>query len=529
VYASYDKTFHQDHNFSATVGVSSENYYENGFQLQKTLTDPTFGTTTTGTLIDPVNSYNSLDVDANSLLSAFGRFNYDYKNRYFLDFVFRDDASSKFAAGHRNGFFPSVNTGWVVSDESFMNNIQKTVNYLKLRVTYGVVGNNQTAGDYSYQTTYFNYAGAYGFNNVLQGGAGTNLSNSALTWERAATFNIGADFRLFDNKLTGSADYFNKVTSDIEQPPLDVPAIFGAAPPVANVAKVRDEGWELDLTYTIKTGALKQSFSGNVGNTQNTLLQLTGDTKSITYNEDVWQLIRSVGHPITEYYGYETNGFYQNQQQVNSYPKPAGAVVGVGDLKFKDLNGDGKINAADETYLGDPYPHYTFGFTYRVNYGGFDFTAFIQGVGERTEFLRGELVEPFHYDYGMTLYQQQLDFWTPENTNARFPRLAIIGSASNTNNWRTGSDLNKFNAAYVRLKNLNLGYTLPRKLTEKVGISKLRVSMLAQNILTFSKLNFIDPETTEFDNNVTAAGTASNSARQYLMPKFYGMGLDVTF
>jgi hypothetical protein len=127
------------------------------------------------------------------------------------------------------------------------------------------------------------------------------------------------------------------------------------------------------------------------------------------------------------------------------------------------------------------------------------------------------------------LYQQQLDFWTPENTNARFPRLAIIGSASNTNNWRTGSDLNKFNAAYVRLKNLNLGYTLPRKLTEKVGISKLRVSMLAQNILTFSKLNFIDPETTEFDNNVTAAGTASNSARQYLMPKFYGMGLDVTF
>ncbi|MFI5160100.1 MAG: SusC/RagA family TonB-linked outer membrane protein [Sphingobacteriales bacterium] len=529
LYASYDHTFHQDHNISATLGVSSENYYERGFQLMKSLTDPTFGTSTTGTLIDQTNSYNSLAVDANSLLSAFGRVNYSYKGRYFLDFVFRDDASSKFAAGHRNGFFPSVNTGWLISDEPFMENIRKTMNNLKLRVTYGVVGNNQTAGDYTYQTTYFNYPAAYGFNNVLQGGAGTNLSNAALTWERAATFNIGADFGFFNNALTGSVDYFNKVTSDIEQQPLDVPALFGAAPPVANVAKVRDQGWEVQLTYTLKTGKVTQSFSANVANTKNTLLQLTGGTQQITYNEDVWQLIRQVGHPITEYYGYQTNGYFQNQNDVNNYPKPAGAVVGVGDLKFKDLNGDGKIDSKDETYLGDPFPHYTFGFTYRIAVAGFDLTAFIQGVGKRDEFLRGELVEPFHYNYGATVYDHMLDFWTPENTNARFPRLATIGSTSNTNNWRTGSDLYKFNAAYVRLKNINIGYTLPKELSQKIGIDRLRVSVIGQNILTLSKLNFIDPETSEFDNNVTAAGTSSNSARQYLLPKFYGMGLDVTF
>ncbi|MGN6178731.1 MAG: SusC/RagA family TonB-linked outer membrane protein [Mucilaginibacter sp.] len=528
LYATYNKTFHQDHNFSATLGVSSENYSESGFQLQKTLTDPTFGTSTTGTLIDATNSYNSTAIDANSLLSAFGRINYDYKNRYFLDFVFRDDASSKFAKGHRNGFFPSVNTGWVVSDESFMDNIKKTLNYLKLRVTYGVVGNNQTAGDYTYQTTYFNYPGAYGFSNILQGGAGTNLSNADLTWERAATFNVGTDFRLFNNKLTGSVDYFNKVTSNIEQQPLDVPVLFGAAPPVANVAKVRDQGWEVELTYTLKTGKVTQSFSGNVANTKNTLLQLTGKTQQFTYQQDVWQLIRAVGHPITEYYGYQTNGFYQNQNDVNTYPHPAGNVVGMGDLKFKDLNGDGKINSKDETFIGDPFPHYTFGFTYRIAYAGFDLTAFIQGVGQRTEFLRGELVEPFHYDYGQTLYEHQLNFWTPENTNARFPRLATIGSASNTNNWRTGSDLYSFNAAYVRLKNLNVGYTLPTLLTQKIGIQKLRVSLIGQNILTLSKLNFIDPETTEFDNNLSG-NDFSNSARAYLLPKFYGMGLDVTF
>ncbi|HEY9003803.1 MAG TPA: TonB-dependent receptor [Mucilaginibacter sp.] len=528
VYASYDHTFHHDHNFSATLGVSSENYYERGFQLQKTLTDPTFGTATTGTQIDQTNSYNSLAVDANSLLSAFGRVNYNYKGRYFLDFVFRDDASSKFAKGHRNGFFPSVNTGWLISDEPFMENLRNTINNLKLRATYGVVGNNQTARDYSYQTLYFNYPAAYGFNNVLQGGAGRTLSNAALTWERAATFNVGADFGFFNNSLTGSVDYFNKVTSDIEQPPLNVPALFGALPPVENVAKVRDQGWELELTYHLKTGKVTQSFSANVANTKNTLLQLTGNTQQFTYQQDVWQLIRAVGHPITEYYGYETNGFYQNSSDVNSYPHPAGTTVGVGDLKFKDLNGDGKIDAKDQTFIGDPFPHYTFGFTYRIAYAGFDLTAFIQGVGKRTEFLRGELVEPFHYDYGQTLYEHQLDFWTPENTDARFPRLATIGSASNTNNWRTGSNLYAFNAAYIRLKNVNLGYTLPTALTQKIGIQKLRVSVIGQNILTLSKLNFIDPETTEFDNNLSGSD-ASNSARAYLMPKFYGMGLDVTF
>lgn len=528
LYASYDKVFHHDHSLSATLGVSSENYSESGFQLQKTLTDPTFGTSTTGTLIDAAYSYNSLGVSANSLLSAFGRVNYNYKGRYFADFVFRDDASSKFAKGHRNGFFPSVNAGWLISDESFMDNIRNTVNNLKLRASYGVVGNNQTAGDYTYETTYFNYPAAYGFNNVLQGGAGTNLSNGLLTWERAATFNIGADFGFFNNALTGSVDYFNKVTSDIEQPPLDVPALFGAAPPVENVAKVRDQGWEVELTYTLKTGKVTQSFSANVANSKNTLLQLTGKTQQLTYPSDVWQLIRQVGHPITEYYGYETNGFFQNQSEVNNYPKPSGAVVGVGDLKFKDLNGDGKIDSKDETFLGDPFPHYTFGFTYRIAVAGFDLTAFIQGVGKRDEFLRGELVEPFHYNYGATMYEHQLDFWTPENTDARFPRLATIGSPSNTNNWRTGSDLYKFNAAYVRLKNINIGYTLPKDLTSKIGVQKLRVSLIGQNILTLSKLNFIDPETTEFDNQVTL-GTASNSARQYLLPKFYGMGLDVTF
>jgi TonB-linked SusC/RagA family outer membrane protein len=528
LFANYTKTIAKDHNLGVTLGVSSEINSQNGFQLQKTLTDPTFGNATTGTIIDATNSYNSVTVQANSLQSVFGRVNYDYKNRYFLDFVFRDDASSKFAQGHRNGFFPSVNAGWKISDESFMSSINQTLNNLKLRASYGVVGNNQSAGNYTYQTTYFNYPAAYGFNNVIQGGAGTNLSNPLLTWERAATFNIGADFGLFNNTLTGSFDYFSKTTSNIQATPLDVPSIFGATPPQANVAKVKDQGWEAELTYTLKTKGVTQSFSFNIANTKNTILALTGNAKQLIYNEDVYQLIDQVGQPITQYYGYKTNGFYQNQADVNNSPKIAGNVVGVGDLKFKDLNGDGVIDSKDKTFIGDPFPHYTFGFTYRIAVAGFDVTAFIQGVGKRDEFLRGELVEPFHYNYGATVYENQLDFWTPQNPDARFPRLAIIGSPSNTNNWRTGSNLYDFNAAYVRLKNVNIGYTLPKALTSKIGISRLRVSAVGQNLLTLTKLKFIDPETSEFGNNLNPY-SSSNSARAYLLPVYYGMGLDLTF
>ncbi|WDF57324.1 SusC/RagA family TonB-linked outer membrane protein [Mucilaginibacter sp. KACC 22063] len=527
VFLGYNKSIGA-HNISATLGVSSEMYSQRGFQLQKTLTDPVFGNATTGTLIDATNSYNSITVQANSLQSAFGRISYDYSNRYFLDFVFRDDASSKFAKGHRNGFFPSVNAGYVITEENFMEGIRNTLNNLKLRASYGVVGNNQSAGNYTYLTTYFNYPGAYGFNNVIQGGAGTNLSNPLLTWERAHTFNIGFDFGLFKNKLTGSFDYFNKVTSNIQQTPLDVPSIFGAAPPVANVAKVGNHGWELELTYNWKTPKVSQSFSVNVGNTQNKLLQLTGNTQQIIYNQDVYQLIRRVGEPITQYYGYETNGYFQTAAEVNSYPKPAGAIVGVGDVKFKDLNGDGKIDDKDKTVIGNPFPHYTFGFNYRVAVAGFDLSLFVQGVGQRDEFLRGELVEPFHYNYGATLYEHMTDYWTPNNPDARYPRLATIGSPSNTNNWRTGSDLYRYNAAYVRLKNVNIGYTLPTQLTRKAGMQRVRVSLIGQNLLTLSKLKFIDPETTEFGNNVSP-NSSSNSARNYLLPIFYGAGLDITF
>jgi TonB-linked SusC/RagA family outer membrane protein len=527
IYADYTKTFTGGHDVSVKVGVSNESYNGRGFQLSKNFTDMYLGTSTTGTKIDEVNSNNSIGVDQTSLNSLFGRVGYAYKNRYFLDGTFRVDASSKFAKGNRTGFFPSVNAGWLLSDESFMEPVKNIFNTFKVRATYGVLG-NQSVTSFQYQGTYFNYPSAYAFNDVSVGGAGYFLNNPDLTWEKAATLNIGVDLGFFNNRLTTSLDYFNKTTSDILEARQDVPALIGIGLPNYNVAKVKNKGWEATVTYHLDSKNVKQSFSLNIADSKNTLITLTGGATERIQPQDVFSLLRRVGEPITQYYGYKTDGYFQNQADVDTYPKPAGAVVGPGDLKFKDLNGDGKIDEADKTVLGNPFPRFTFGFTYRLAVKGFDMQLFVQGVGKRDAFLRGELVEPFHYNYGATLYEHLTDFWTPTNPNARYPRLAAIGSASNTNNWRTGSDLYKYNAAYVRLKNVSIGYTLPQNISKKMGMQRLRVSLIGQNLLTLTKLDFIDPETTEFGSNV-GLGSASNSARSYPLPVFYGAGLDVTF
>jgi TonB-linked SusC/RagA family outer membrane protein len=525
--AEYNRNFDQ-HGLKVLVGAANESYQSKGFQLQKTLTDPALGTPTTGTIVDAVNSYNSnTATQETSINSVFGRLSYSYRDRYFLEGNFRVDESSKFARGNRRGFFPSVAGSWLISEEAFMQPLSNTIGSLKLRASYGVLG-NQNVNAYQYQTSYFNYNNAYGFNNAVVGGAGFNLGNPGLTWERAATFNAGVDAGFFDNRLAVSFDYFDKTTSDILYTRQDVPRLFGAGFPDYNVAQVRNRGWETTLTYTLKGQAATHSFSFNLADNKNTLLALTSGSQEQIVNADAFAFIRRVGEPITAYYGYQTNGFFQNGDEVNTYPKPVGSTVEPGDLKFADLNNDGLIDDKDKTILGNPFPRLTFGFTYRLAVKGFDVYLFVQGVGKRDAFIRGEEVEPFHYNYGATMYEHQTDYWTPANRDARYPRLAAIGSASNTNNWRQGSDIYRFDAAYARLKNVQIGYTLPQPLTRKIGMERFRVSLIGQNLLTLTKLSFIDPETSEFNNNLNL-GTGSNSARTYPLPVFYGMGLDITF
>jgi len=526
-FAEYNKQI-KANKFHVLLGISNESFSSSGFQLQELYTDPQLGVPTTGTTLDANNSYNSNNMTSEtSLDSFFGRVNYSYKDRYFLEGDFREDGSSKFAQGHRWGFFPSIAGSWLASDESFMKPLTNVFNLLKFRASYGVLG-NQNVNAYQYQTTYFPYQNAYGFNNAVVGGAGYTLGNPDLTWERAATLNLGMDAAFLNNKLNVSVDYFKKTTSDILAPRSDVPALYGAGFPDYNISKVENQGWEATISYTLKSNAVTQSFAFNIANSSNKLLAFSYGANEQINNLGEYSLLREVGQPVTQYYGYKVAGIFQTEAEVQSSAKPAGLTLAPGDLKYVDQNHDGVIDQKDMVPLGNPFPKFTFGFTYRIAVKGFDMSIFIQGVGKRTEFIRGEEVEPFHYNYGNTLFENQTDFWTPSNPGAKYPRLAAIGSDSNTNNWRDGSDIYSLNAAYARLKNVNIGYTFPRDMTKKAGIEKLRISLVGQNLYTLTKMKFIDPESSEFDNN-TGLGTSSSSGRSYPMPIFYGVGLDVTF
>jgi hypothetical protein len=409
-----------------------------------------------------------------------------------------------------------------------MQSVKNTVGDIKVRASYGVLG-NQNVDAYRYQTSFANYQAAYGFNNAGVVGASYVLGNPLVTWEKAATLNIGGDFTLLNRKLDVSLDYFDKTTSDILARRQDIPALFGVTNlPNYNVAEVRNRGWEFRATYTWASRVLTQTFTVNLSDNLNELRKLSGGESQQIQQMEEFQIVRKVGQPITVYQGYKTNGFFQTLDDINKYPRFAGSTVTPGDLKFADRNKDGVLDQNDKFILGNPFPRYTYGFTYTAAIKGFDVMLFIQGVGKRDEMIRGEQVEPFHVGYSGTMYTHQTDYWTPTNPNAKFPKLAENGSPSNTNNYRTGSNIFLFNAAYARLKNLQIGYTLPQSLTRKAKIAKARIYFTGQNLLTLSKLNFLDPEITEFNNN-TDFNTGANSGRAYPMPVFYGGGIDITF
>ena len=526
--AEYNKKIAENHNLKVLVGASNESFKIEASRVQKTFVDPNLGVPTTGTIVSTL-SYNSVNgTTETSLNSLFGRVGYSYKDRYFVEGNARYDGSSKFAKDKRFGFFPSGSIAWRVTEEEFLNNVKSRVGDIKLRASYGVLG-NQNVNAYQYQTTFFNYDNAYGFNNNVVGGSGYSLGNPNLTWEKAATFNAGLDAGLFKGALSFSIDYFNKTTSDILYPRLDIPLLFGAGSPDFNIAKVRNKGWEAKGSYNLTGKNFKHTFSFNVADNLNELISLASGATEFSQQVEEFALLRRVGQPITTYYGYRSNGYFQNLNDIKNSPNFVNRIVSPGDLKFVDKNGDGIIDEKDKFILGNPFPRYTFGFTYNVLYKGFDFSAFIQGVGKRDAMIRGEQVEPFHFGYGGTMYTHQTDYWTPTNPNAANPKIAEAGSPSNANNYRTGSDRFLFNAAYARLKNVQFGYTLPAKYLTKLKAKSLRVYFTAQNLLTLSKLNFLDPEITEFDNNTTIRGTGANSARAYFMPVFYGGGIDISF
>lgn len=522
----YNRTFKDVHQVSGLLGVSNESYTRQANEIKKKYTDRDLGLPESATELDP-SSYNTpAQTQERSIYSVFGRAGYSYLDKYYGEMSFRYDGSSKFAEDFRWGFFPSFSAGWRLSEENFMAEYKERIGDLKLRGSYGVLG-NQNVDDYSYFTTYSVYTNSYGFNNKAVSGTGFSFGNKELQWEQSANLNFGADATFFDSKLSVSLDYFNKLTSQILLTPV-VPTVFGGAVAKENAGEMRNQGWELTLGYRAQTGDVKHNINLNLADSKNEVVDFGGN-EQINSSDQMLKIIRE-GEALGSYFGYQTDGYFNNYEEIANAALPIGATVQPGDVRYKDQNNDGVIDEKDRTVLGNAFPRYTFGLTYELKWKGFDFSMLFQGVGKRDMFLRGELVEPFHSNYSYVMYTHQLDFWTPVNTDARWPRLSAPGSASNTNNFQKSSDIYLFDAAYLRLKNIQLGYTIPNSVCSKVGIQKLRLSVNAQNLFTLTKNTFIDPESTEFGSNMGGTGGAgANSGRNYPTLRYFGFGLDVEF
>jgi len=514
------------HSLNVMLGITNESASNNANGMTVIYSNPDFGTSTSdgayvklgdGTMLSPEKFKHT------SITSALGRVVYEYADKYYGEFNFRYDASSKFSKSYRWGFFPSVSGSWRLSEEKFMKGYKKNVGELKLRGSYGILG-NQTIGAYDRFTTYNLYNYAYSFNNNAVTAAGFTLGSNDLRWEKTRTMNFGIDANFFRNRLNLTFDCFYKRTIDILMRPV-TPSVFGTTPSMRNIGEMSNRGWEMTVKYSARTGKVEHTLTANISDTFNKLEKFP-DNEQISPIEELWILLKT-GVPINSYYGYKTVGFFKSYEEIASSALPVGERVQPGDLKFVDRNNDHIIDFNDRFILGNAFPRYTFGLSYALRWKGLDLSLALNGVGKRDMMVRGELVEPFWGNYSYVIYKHQLDYWSENNTKARFPRLVSPGSSSSSNNYRMGSDLYIFNGAYIRLKNITIGYTLPQQLTRRVGISKLRIYAIGQNLLTLSHNSFIDPESTEFDGRMMYE--TANTGCNYPTLKYVGVGLDVDF
>lgn len=514
------------HQLKALLGLTNESSTSTVNALRLYYSNPDWGTSTgddayvipgDGTNVSPERQTRT------SLSSVLGRASYNWADRYMLEFSFRYDGTSKFAPHHRWSFFPSLSAGWMATDEPFMRPWLQRVGTLKLRASYGVLG-NQSIDAYERYTRYVLYNNTYAFNNSGVTGAGFNLGSDNLRWERTQSVNLGLDASFLKGHLDVGFNWFYKHTRNILMRPVSA-TVFGTDQAVTNVGSMANKGWELAVTYRTRTGKVDHEVTLNLADTRNRLLSFP-EQEEIAQLEEMW-VLKKVGLPINSYYGYRVAGIFQSEDEIAQAALPVGATVYPGDLRFVDRNNDGVIDANDRFVLGNAFPRYTFSLGYTARWKQWDASLFINGVGKRDMMVRGELVEPFFGNYSYTIFQHQTSYWTPTNTNSRWPRLAAPGSTSEYNNYHTGSDLYIFNAAYARLKNITIGYTLPRRLTQAMHIQRVRLYATGQNLLTLSPMGFVDPEWSEFDGSMNYSVAITGCS--YPPLRYWGFGLDIDF
>ncbi len=426
--------------------------------------------------------------------SLFSRLTYNYNEKYLFTGVIRRDGSSRFGFNNRFGYFPSASFGWVASQEDFWT-VKNTISFLKFRASYGVTGND-VLGNFRYLSTVGGGRNfTFGNDNYLIGYSPDAPANPDLRWEETSQLNFGVDMVLFqDWNLT--FDWYNKLTTGILQT-VAFPGYAGATgSSFGNVADMSNRGVELELGYRKQVGAVKLNLRGNISYLKNEVEYL-GEGKEFlqggaTLQNSTYELTRTaVGQAIGSFYGFKTQGIFQNQQEIEAYTGPAGKPIQPaaqpGDFRWADLNNDGQINADDRTFIGDPIPNWSFGFTANATWKNFDFLAFGQGVAGNDIFqgLRRLDIPTANWQTSV------LDRWTGEGTSDTYPRLTTKDA---NKNFANPSDFHLERGDYFRIKTMQVGYTLPKAVTGKIGLQKARIYVSSNNLITFTKYSGYDPE-----------------------------------
>ena len=502
VLATYSTSLDEKHNIDVVAGfeqIQNGNYWFNASRDNFQLED--YQQLASGGPENQLNNGNAAEV---GLQSYFGRVNYNFRNRYLFESNFRYDGSSRFAKGYKFGFFPSFSAGWVLSEEGFFSNLKDKINLLKVRGSWGRLG-NQDIGNYPFLSS-VDLARNYIFNEVAVGGSAlAEMGNSLITWETAEMYNLALDIE-FLNGFSFSGEYYVRDTRDILLT-LPISGVIGRGAPFQNAGVVQNKGWDFDLKYRGKVGEFNYDVTAIFSDVKNKVVSLAGTGPYISA-----PTIRQEGYPIDSYYGYQSAGLFQSSEEVAQHATQFGGNVSPGDIKYVDQNGDGMIGADhDRVIIGSSIPRYTYSLNLNVSYKGIALNTFLQGVGKVNGYLYGRGIWAFNT--GGTAYERHHDRWTPENPNASYPRLTF-----NYPNNEQHSDYWLLDASYLRLKNIQLSYTLPKTWIEKIKLNNLRLYAAGQNV--FTKHKFPDG----FDPEHSAAGNA-----QYPMMKNYTFGLTANF
>ncbi|WP_148477614.1 SusC/RagA family TonB-linked outer membrane protein [Parabacteroides johnsonii] len=467
-----EKSF-KKHNFKFLLGISRESYSNYWFSAyRETFLLPDYNVLNAG---GEENKDNAGSGGGWALQSFFGRFNYDILGKYLFEVNGRYDGSSRFAEGNKYSFFPSVSVGWRISEESFMSRLRESwLDNLKIRGSWGKLGNQNIGNNFYPYSSNVSLTNSYTFGGtVVSGALLEDMANSDLSWETSEMYNVGLDLNLL-GKLNITSDYFYKKTTGILLA-LDIPGIIGLEAPFQNAGIVSNKGWELGISYRDHIGNFKYEFGANISDVINKVIDLKGISKtSLTQSRE--------GYPINSIYGLIAEGLFRDEEEISKSPIQKFGQVAPGDIKYRDITGDNIINAEDQQIIGSTIPRYTYSFNINLAYKGIDFSMFWQGVGKADGYLNSSAIIPFFN--GGTVHEQHKDRWTIENQNihAAFPRYTI-GEANNSQN----SSFWLKNAAYLRLKNIQLGYTFHPSWINKMGLKHLRVYVSGENLLTIDR------------------------------------------